>query len=267
MDWLQNRSGIFVPGRSVQLNRPSLDRIVAIAGAGAPPADAQYLQTGPNYNPAWGLSFWAAIDPRQADQSVLNTNLTRTPGYGDHWLVPETSPNNGAFFNNIHDGDPYVRFEWAIGQDTRCAGCELRPDTPTPTEFYIRALRRRNADWEWAAVVKDLFIQGTGDQNTAAGLDMHGGLIMTLNVTPNALGTTTETSSEWVEDEYYWSAVPSGTCTCMMWRDGVLEYNDTIATTTGDVYQVFLGPYHGGSGAKTQGGDYWDYKCLLLYAA
>ena len=172
------------------------------------------------------------------------------------------------FWNQTESGVPFVRFEWAAGQTQQSAQNGFKPPAGM-TEFYVRIVHRWNAGWEWSGnTVKDFFIQDlAGTTNPAPGVLGSSHAIAVVNAVPATYGTAAPTAGQWIEEEWYFSAIPSDTAVVKAWRNGVLEIDATgVYLGAGAVDRVALGPFHGGSGAKTSNGDNWDYKVLLIYA-
>lgn len=238
---------------------------VAQQGGGGP------LYTTPGPNKPVGLTTLAfALDPRQADQTVLNAGVSQSAG--TNWASPETLPNNGAFFGLTEDSLDHVRFEWKTGQTERCANREIT-GFGTFTEFYVRIVRRWGGaganDWEWnGGTVKDFFFQNTvSGQNSCVG-QLQSGRWSFFNANPQVIGTNLGSDDVWYDDEMHISALPSNTAVIRAWRDGVLEIDDEITDTDAAAVNLLnLGPFHGGSGAKSADGDFWDYRCMAIWGA
>ena len=102
-------------------------------------------------------------------------------------------------------------------------------------------------------------------QNTAVGVTGKG-FIGTLNTRPWLRGTIKANLGEWIDDEFWFSAIP-GPSEVKGWRNGVLEFDATdVSTGSAHTNMLSLGPYHGGSGKKTRDGDYMDIKRLVIWA-
>jgi len=172
------------------------------------------------------------------------------------------------FVSQVEGNDLFARYVWATGDDTRTAANEVTLDDYY-SEFYVQITWRANANWQFSSGAwKTFFFQNRpwqADQNTAVGI-VGSGAIGTLNTGPGLSGARGHPMGEWYDDEFYFSAIP-GPSIVKAWRNNVLEIDETgVGTGSAPTNMLSLGPYHGGTGVKSQNGDFIDIKRLVIWA-
>jgi len=214
---------------------------------------------GPNL-PA-GMTRIFCLDVTQNDQASANT-LAASFLESTRWTTPETSPNNGAFFNETCGDTTCVRFIWKIGQNERAANIEVSYADEWCTS-YSRVTLRLNSAWEQnGGTLKHLFYgnsgAGSGANVAPSFLNLNAGNAALINSDPNVTGSTGVTNGEWVDVETvitnHGLAAPDSS-TVTIYVNGTLDVTGkslTWQTTPTSPNLLNVGPFHGGNGAKTR---------------
>ena len=251
---------------------PTATTVLLIATSQRGSATAK-RDSGPNL--PLGLTEVFVFDVTSTSQAEINPKVIRERMTA-LWRSPEQSPDRGMSLNNVDGNDLYARFAWAAGDGRRIAGNEVELDG-SYSEYYVRITWRMNRGWDWCTRSgKHFFFQNSpyvSSQNTAPGpmqggrAPGGGGVIGVLNTSPTwPVGTTQGTLGEWIDDEWWFSSIP-GPSELKAWRNGVLEIDlSGVGTGSAHTNMLNLGPWTGGDCTKTQNGDYWDIKRLVVWA-
>jgi hypothetical protein len=236
-----------------------------------------FCATGPNY-PDTVNDRRFCLDVTQADQEVLNT-VGVSQGAETRWTTPQTSPNNGAFFNRSVNDTVYAAFIWKSGQTQNAAGTEITLTGVSDfCEAYIRITSRLATGWQWSGgTVKQSFLQNTGNsggnqQNAAPGWysGSANSAQPSLVNAPNADKGTAIATNVWNDIEWYYYYVGTDSAGIKIWENGTLTVNDTDIQSSYNlpIDLVNLQWWSGGSDAKTAADSiqvsravYWFEAC------
>lgn len=245
------------------------DRIVYVSGANP--------TTGPNQPE--GATLVYRMDVTQADQTDLNPDGSF--GCSAAWA---TQPD----WNSTSGDTTFVRFQWNSGQNESDPGdCEYNVPAGTYNDLYVRVIWRANAAWQTnGGGGKHLFLQngagaGTNNNAPAFGIDdgidgTYGNSAVTMNLYTSWLYTTGDPhdpTGDWYEDEYIYTNLETNTNdgTVEMFVNGVAQSLSASGTgvqfsQSGDGINIIkVGPFHGGSGAKSTSNDYIDYQLVEVW--
>ena len=237
-----------------------------VAAAATPP-DTFWTQTGPNYDPAWGLSEWFVLDPTQSDQSGRNGGaINGVNTFNEQGQWGSIVADSGTAFNRSYGDTVAVDFVWASGNDTWHSANEMNVDTMCSS--YTRMTVRYDSDWEWSGgTFKAIWYQNsTGQMNAAPGLYSSGKPAL-VNVMVGWPADSTITAGQWADIEIYYKYMGTDSSEVKVWLDNVLV-RDSVGFSYANTYpatKINFQPFHGGAGVKTQV-DTFRYARAITYA-